>query len=63
MKGFTLSLVLKVKRFGTRKWPVVRLVCDGEILTQIRVVLLDYELSYTKLFVVIAGGYWTWHPP
>ena len=32
-KGFTLSLVLKVKRFETRKWPVVRLVFYGEILT------------------------------
>ena len=33
VKGFTLSPVLKVKRFGTRKWPVVRLVFYGEILT------------------------------
>ena len=26
-KGFALSLVLKVKLFGTRKWPIKRWLC------------------------------------
>ena len=29
-KGFALSLVLKVRCFGTRKWPIASFPCGGK---------------------------------
>ena len=47
-KGFALSLVLKVRFFGTRKWPISTFV----LITWTFVLITDFDNAFVGLLII-----------
>ena len=54
-KGFALSLVLKVRFFGTRKWPIR--LCDCGIVPWVLLKCLT-DCSWNLSFITLGGPQW-----